>query len=228
MADLDHFEEIGNHLETLPFWPRLSEEEKDLLRRSCNLRHFKKDTVIHGYEEECLGMIRVVGGMLRVAIISEEGREITLLRVSVGEYCVLSAACMIHQITFNTQITAEDDTDLLVINTAAFKWLTERNIYARCFMYELFTEHFSEVMWTMEQILFMGYDKRLALFLAEEWERTGSPKLHMTHEQIARNTGSAREVVSRMLRRFAEDGIVSISRGNIFLNDPAKLKKLTV
>lgn len=225
MADSDKF---GQILETLPFWPRLSKEECDLLHRSCNLRHFKKNTVIHGFEEECLGMIRVVSGMLRVAIISEEGREITLLRVSAGEYCVLSASCMIHQITFNTQITTEDDTNLLVVNTAAFKWLTERNIYARCFMYELFTEHFSEVMWTMEQILFMGYDKRLALFLAEEWERTGSQKLHMTHEQIARNTGSAREVVSRMLRRFAEDGIVSISRGNIFLKDPKKLKKLTI
>lgn len=224
---MSHPEKIEEILETLPFWPQLSKEEIDLLRRSCNMRQYKKNTIIHGYEEECLGMIRVVSGMLRVSIISEEGREITLLRVSTGEYCVLSASCVIHQITFNTQITTEDDTDLLIINTSAFKWLTEKNIYARCFMYELFTEHFSEVMWTMEQILFMGYDKRLALFLEEEWERTGSQKLHMTHEQIARNTGSAREVVSRMLRRFAEDGIVTISRGVIYLKDPEKLKNLT-
>lgn len=223
MSDPERTEEI---LQTLPFWPKLTKEQGDMLRRSSTLRKIKKNAVIHSYEDECLGMIRVVSGMLRVAIISEEGREITLLRVAPGQICVLSASCVIHQITFNTQITTEDETELLTINTAAFKWLTEENIYARCFMYELFTEHFSEVMWTMEQILFMGYDKRLALFLKEEWDRTGSPELHMTHEQIARNTGSAREVVSRMLRRFAEDGIVSISRGSITLQNTEKLKKL--
>lgn len=224
MFDQDRIKTI---LETLPFWSKLSEEQNAKMRRSAVLRKYKKNAVIVGYEDDCLGLVRVVSGMLRVAIISEEGREITLLRLGAGEICVLSASCVIHQITFNTQITTEDATELLIINTADFKWLTDENIYARCFMYELFTEHFSEVMWTMEQILFMGYDKRLALFLKEEWDRTGSPSLRMTHEQIARNTGSAREVVSRMLRRFAEDGIVSISRGSIMLQDTEKLKRLT-
>jgi CRP/FNR family transcriptional regulator len=95
-------------------------------------------------------------------------------------------------------------------------------------MYELIIERFSEVMWAMQQILFMGFDKRLAVFLYDEYSRTGFNEIKMTHEQIAKMTGSAREVVSRMLKRFADDGLVEFRRGIIILKDISRLKKITM
>lgn len=88
------------------------------------------------------------------------------------------------------------------------------------------TTRFSDVMWAMQQILFMGVDKRLAIFLWDETAKTGSNSIKMTHEQIARYMGSAREVVSRMLKYFAGEGIVALSRGEIRVMDKEKLSKL--
>lgn len=93
-------------------------------------------------------------------------------------------------------------------------------------MYELATQRFSTVMWIMQQILFLGFDKRLASFLIKEHERTGSLEIHMTHEQIAKDIGSAREVVARMFKRFAADDLVKIERGTVILKDIDALKNI--
>ncbi|MCC2728076.1 helix-turn-helix domain-containing protein, partial [Blautia sp. MSK22_86] len=86
-----------------------------------------------------------------------------------------------------------------------------QNIYVENYIYRETTEHFSEVMWAMGQLLFTRLDQRLAGYLEDERIRTGSPVLSTTHEQIARNLGSAREVVSRTLKSFEKDGIVALS-----------------
>ena len=210
----------------LSFWGHLSADEAAAVLQNTTLRKYPRGSIVHGCGGECLGMIFVVKGELRTYILSEEGREITLFRLHPGEPCVLSASCVIDVITFETQMVAEEDTELLVLNSGLFSMLTEKNIYARCFLYELTTERFSEVMWALQQILFMGFDRRLAVFLYHEYSRTGSLEIKMTHEQIARNTGSAREVVSRMLRRFADDGLVAFKRGSIFIKKPDELKLL--
>jgi len=102
----------------------------------------------------------------------------------------------------------------------------EENIYVQNFVYRNTVDRFSDVMWAMEQILFMSLDKRLAIFLLDESAKTGSDSVKMTQEQIARYIGSAREVVSRMLKSFQADGLVELSRGAIRLTDKARLKKL--
>lgn len=182
---------------------------------------------MHSQESECLGMILMLDGEARSYILSEEGREITLFRLHVGEPCVLSASCVISKITFDTHIAAETDCKVLIVAPGAFASLTEQNIYVRCFMYELATEHFSSVMSSMQQILFMRYSQRLAMFLLEEYERTRRPEVHMTHERIAQNTSSAREVVARTLKRFAGEGLVELKRGEILLKDIDGLRKIS-
>ena len=104
--------------------------------------------------------------------------------------------------------------------------LAQQNIYARCFLYELATARFSAVMWSMQQVLFARFDRRLATFLLNEYERTGNAEIRMTHEQIAQHVSSAREVVARMLKRFASDGLVEMRRGAIRLSDPDGLRRL--
>ena len=186
---------------------------------------FPKGAMVHG-AEECLGLVLVKTGRLRACLLSEEGREVTIFRVEEGESCVLSASCVISQITFETHLTAEEDTTLFVLPSGIFQRLTEKNIYIRCFLFEMATERFSEVMWVMQQILFLGFDQRLAALLADYVRSAGRSTLHRTHEELARDLGSAREVVTRMLRRFSEEGLVELSRGVVTVKDVKGLEKI--
>ena len=178
-------------LTQLPFWPSLTEQEQETLRRSAFVRHYEKGAFIHSSDNECLGMLFVLSGEIRTYLLSEEGREITLFRMYPGELCVLSASCVISQITFDTQMTAGMDTDVLIIPANIIAALKEKNLYVRCFLYELATKRFSDVMWAMQQIMFKGLDQRLAEFLFAEAERTGSDTIRTTHEQIAQHISSA-------------------------------------
>lgn len=218
--------DIDVYLEKLPFWEKLSRDEKNYISENTFLNHFERGTVIHGQGKACLGMGYIVSGTLRAYLLSDEGREITLFRLEDGDVCIMSASCVMSQITFETQIIAETDCDIAVINAGAFGKLTRANVYARCFMYETSTERFSSVMWSMQQILFAKFDKRLAGFLIDEYDKSGDREIRMTHEQIARLISSAREVVARMLAVFASDGLVELKRGSVYIKNPDGLAKL--
>ena len=213
-------------LEQLPFWPSLSERERDMVRRSAVLRRYEKGALIHDGGNECLGMLLLLSGEIRTCLLSDEGREVTLYRLYAGDVCVLSASCVISQITFDTQISAQQETEVLIIPASIVAALREEDLSLRCFLYELATQRFSDVMWAMQQILFKGLDRRLAGFLLDEAERTGSSTVRMTHEQIAQHISSAREAVARMLKNFSEDGLVSLKRGAITLLDRSALNDL--
>lgn len=213
-------------LERLPFWAQMNDSERELVRLHTTKRSYARGELIHGGGSECLGMVLVLSGLARTFVLSEEGREVTLYRLGAGDCCVLSASCVISQITFETLMAAEQDTELLIVASGAFGELTKQNINVRCFMYEQAISRFSDVMWAMQNVLFRRFDQRLAAFLLEEYKRTSSREIKMTHEQIAQNTSSAREVVARMLKRFASDGLVEMRRGTIRLADVDGLKKL--
>lgn len=214
------------YLKQCAFWEHLDEKEKQQLCENTFSAHYHKGATVHGGNTDCIGVLLVKQGQLRTYMLSEEGRDVTLYRLFPGDTCILSASCVLDAITFDVFIDAEEDTDVLLINSAVFHQIAEENIYVKCFGYELATTRFSDVMWAMQQILFMGADKRLAIFLWDEIAKTGSDSIKMTHEQIARYMGSAREVVSRMLKYFAGEGIVALSRGEIRIMDKEKLHKL--
>ncbi len=217
---------MEKELAQLPFWKDLDQKDRDYLLQTAGIRSFKKKELVHSHNAQCLGMFKVLKGIVRIFILSEEGREVTLFRVHEGETCVLAASCFIQSITFETQLVAETDCELLVIGGAAFSILT-KNVNVRCYMYEKATEHFSSVMWSMQQILFAKFDQRLASFLLEEYDRTGSSTVKMSQEELAQHTSSAREVVARMLKRFSADGLVEVHRGSILLKDIPALRLLT-
>lgn len=210
----------------LPFWSHLSAPEQQFLSQSISLCDYKKNQTIHTAEFECIGLLLVKSGMIRIFLISEEGKEVTLYRISEGEVCVLSAACVLPSITFDIHIEAVSDTRLLQISAPAFSRLMKENIYVEAFAYKTASLRFSDVMWTMQQILFMRFDQRLAVFLLEESAARETDVLKITHEQIAKLVGSAREVVTRMLNYFAEEGWVTLSRGKIAVKDRDALKSL--
>ena len=212
--------------EHLTFWDKLSDAEKQLLKNNVETIKYNRGENLHGGDKECVGLILVKSGELRVYILSEEGRDVTLYRLSEGDSCILSASCILNSITFDVLIDAEQDTEVLLFNVGVFSKLVKENIYVENYMYKNAADRFSDVMWAMEQILFMSFDKRLAVFLHDEMIKTESNTINLTHEQIAKYMGSAREVVSRMLKSFESQGILKLSRGKIEIVDKNKLRKL--
>ena len=215
--------EIKHTLSSLPFWSHLSASEQEMLISGSVVQDYAKKSIVCNSATECLGLSVLLQGEMRVCVLSEEGREITLCRLHPGDVCVLSAVCVIRQITFESLLIAQTDCRLLSIMPSVFKRMIEQNVHARSFVYEKATERFSDAMWTMQQILFHGFDRRLASFLLAEADRLGTDELRLTHEDIARYTSSAREVVARMLKRFAEDGLLEVRRGSILLTDRRSL-----
>ena len=207
----------------LAFWDELTAQEKDFCVDNTDIVSYKKGQVIKSGKAECLGVLLVKSGEVRTYLLSEYGKEVTLFRVSRGEICVLSASCLLKNITFDVIIEASKDTDALIINSTAFLSLIKRNKAVELYLLRLTVDKFSETMWAMEQILFLSFDARLAVFLLAESSTTGSNLLKITHEQIAKYIGSAREVVTRMLTCFSNDKLVILKRGSIEIIDEHSL-----
>lgn len=221
-------QDCENQFSTIfPFWPDLSNQDKRLLCQNTSLQTYPQGNLIHN-GNHCTGAIVVISGCLRVYLQPEQGREITLYRLFPGDICMLSASCVLEAITFDVTIDAEEDSTCYLIAGGTFADLAERNLTMKNFALEKAVSRFSDVMWVMQQILFMSFDKRLAIFLWDEITKTGQDSIKMTHEQIARYMGSAREVVSRMVKYFVAEGIVETSRGGLKIIDRDKLKKLAL
>lgn len=210
-----------------PFWENISDDDKEYICRNSRAFTYPKGTSVHD-GDECSGVIFVRSGCLRVYIMSEEGKEITLYRLYDGDMCMLSASCVLKSITFDVFVSAEENSECCVISGPAFAAVSERNPNIKIFALETAVSRFSDVMWVMQQILFMSMDKRLAIFLSDEISRTGSDTVALTHEQIAKYIGSAREVVSRTLKYFAGEGIVEVTRRGVKILDKKRLRALTL
>ena len=211
--------------EHFPFWDKLSEGDRETFCRSSVILKYAKGANIHD-GSECTGVILVRSGCLRVYMLSDEGKEITLYRLFEGDICILSASCVLNSITFDVFVDAEEESECCIVGGCAFADISERVSAVKIFALETTVSRFSDVMWVMQQILFMSMDKRLAIFLWDECAKTGTDTVKLTHEQIAKYMGSAREVVTRMLKYFASEGIVQVSRKGIVILDKAKLRQL--
>jgi len=212
--------------ENFPFWDSIKESERQTFINSSQYVHFSKGTNIHD-GNNCTGVIIIKKGSLRLYMLSDEGKEITLYRLFPGEMCMLSASCVLNSITFDVFVDAEEESECIVVGGCAYANLAERNAQVNIFALETALSRFSDVMWVMQQILFMSMDKRLAIFLLDEIAKSGSDTVNLTHEQIAKYMGSAREVVSRMLKYFATEKIVENSRGGVKIIDKNRLRQLS-
>lgn len=213
--------------QSFPFWDKMDERDRQTFLNSSYQVHFGSGTNIHD-GGECTGVILVKSGTLRLYLLSEDSKEITLYRLFAGDMCILSASCVLNSITFDVFIDAEEDSDCIIVGGCAYEDLSRRMPEAKIFALEAAVSRFSDVMWVMQQILFMSMDKRLAIFLLDETSKNGSDTVKLTHEQIAKYMGSAREVVSRMLKYFAAEGLVASSRSEgIRILDRKRLRALT-
>ena len=208
-----------------PCFADMPEEEKNIIRNNTFDVLYKKGTNIHD-GAECTGVILIETGSLRVYMLSDEGKEITLYRLYAGDICMMSASCVLDSITFDVFVDAEEDSKCKVVAGCAFAEVADRVPALKIFSQEMALSRFSEVMWVMQQIMFMSFDKRLAIFLLDEIAKGGSDEIRLTHEQIAKYMASAREVVSRMLKYFQTEGLVELFRGGIRVANKAKLREI--
>ena len=209
-----------------PIWNKLTPAHQQRLTDSSEFLKFKGGTVIHNGSMDCLGLLLIRSGQLRVYTLSSEGREITLYRLFDHDICLFSASCVMPNIQFEVIIEAEKDSEMWVLPSCLFKDLMEESAVVANYANQLISSRFSEVMWLMEQIMWKSFDKRLASFLLEESVLENSPSLKITHEKIANHMGTAREVVTRMLRYFQSEGMVKLTRGAVEIVDKAALENL--
>ena len=208
-----------------PIWAKLSEAQRGRILASLVYRQVKKGTVLHS-GADCTGLLLVESGQLRAYILSEEGREVTVYRLFDRDICLFSASCMLRSAQFDITIEAERDTGLWVIPAEVYRGVMEESAPAANYTNEVMAARFSEVMWLVEQVLWRSMDKRVAAFLLDEAAIEGTARLSITHEAIARHLGTHREVVTRMLRYFQGEGMVSLSRGPVELLDEKRLAGL--
>jgi len=175
---------------------------------------------------DCLGLVLISTGQLRAFILSDEGREVTIYRLFERDICLFSASCMMNSIQFEISIEAETDAVIWVIPPENYKNVMNQSAPLANYTNQIMASRFSEVMWLVEQIMWKSFDQRLATFLVDEMNLTQSDTIQITHEKIANHLGTAREVVTRMLRYFQNEGIVKISRGSIVITNVVLLQKL--
>ena len=209
-----------------PVWDKLSDTQQNRILGSLTCRDIQKGTVIHNGGMDCTGLLLVKSGQLRAYILSDEGREITLYRLFDRDICLFSASCMLRSVQFDITIEAEKDTSLWIVPPEVYREIMEESAPVANYTNELMAARFSEVMWRMEQVMWKSMDKRIAAFLLEEAAIEGTARLSLTHETIARHLGTHREVVTRMLRYFQEEGLVKLSRGAVELQDERELERL--
>ena len=212
--------------EYLPFWDKLPKEQQERIASVIEHRSVSKGSHIHDSSADCLGLVVMKSGQLRAYILSEDGREITIGRLFDYDVSLLSASCVMPDMQFNVMIDAEKDSEFWSIPACLFKNLVDESLAVSNYARNLLSGNFSELMWLMEQIMWKSFDKRLAAFLLAEQQLEGTACLTITHEKIAGHLGTAREVVTRMLRYFQSEGMVKLSRGTVEIIDEKKLEAL--
>lgn len=212
--------------EFFPFWKTLTPDQQARMTASARAYTAKKGEVLHRGQADCLGLVCVQSGVLRAYTISDEGREITLYRLYQRDVCLFSASCAMRAVDFDIFIEADQESLLWIIPPEVYRQLMEQSAPAANFTNELMAGHFSDVMWLLDQVLNKKLDARLAAFLLEAADRENSDALSLTHEAVAGELGSAREVISRMMKYLQSEGMVAVSRGCVQLVDRAALEQL--
>ncbi len=168
----------------------------------------------------CQAFPLILVGAIRVAKCAASGRELPLYRVTPGETCIITSACLLGRADYNARGMAEGETEMVLLPRAAFLALIEQPQF-RDFVFQLFSQRIAELMQLVEEVAFRKLDQRLAAALLGRGRR-----VHITHQQLADELGSVREIVSRLLKSFAEQGLVAMGREQLEILDPAGLRRV--
>lgn len=209
-----------------PFWESLTEQQKTELCRNTLKSHCEKKTQLHFGGGECAGVQIIGSGRVRVFITSPGGGDITLFRLIGGDVSILSAACMLNGMDIELDMEMETDCMIYTIPKKVYRRLYDESAVVKDYTMEMISEKFSDIMWLLNQFLFSNVASRIAGALLEHRALEGGDELSLTHEMIAKDAGTAREVVTRILKQFQSDGLVKLGRGKVIIIDPERLGKI--
>ena len=177
-------------------------------------------TAVFDEHQPCRGFPFVLAVAIRVVKTAANGRELPLYRVVPGESCIISSSCLLGRADYNARGITEGPTTLALLPRALFEQLLAQPAF-RDFVFALFAERMADLMQLVEEVAFKKLDQRLAGLLLGKGRM-----VHATHQQLADELGSVREMVSRLLKGFAEQGLVRLSREQVELLDPAGLRRV--
>lgn len=212
--------------QTLPFWKDLTGNEQDALALGVVKNSYEKGNVLHYGGRECAGVQIIKSGQARVFVTSPGGGEITLFRLLERDVSILSAACMMKGLDIELDMEIEEDSIIYTIPKVLYKDISDHNTKVKDYTLEMISEKFSDIMWLFNQYVFSNVASRLADTILEHRALAGSDTLAITHDVLARDIGTAREVVTRLLKQFQIDGLVKLTRGRIEVLDAANLGKV--
>lgn len=210
----------------LSFYDKLTKEQQKMVTDTMMVEKWDAARQFQTGDGECRGLLLLVEGQLRVFYTSNEGKEMTLYRLLPGDVCIMTISCVLRDITFSLQVEVEKPSKIITVPTAVFKALYDENPAVKDFAVANISRGFSDVFWMMEQMAFKSMSARVATFLLEQYAIEGTDKLVITHEAIANHVGTAREVISRVLKHMEQEGLLSLQRGKISLIDIKRLKKI--
>ena len=185
--------------------------------------HLPAGTVVFDEDQPCQGFPLLLAGNIRVIKAAPNGRELQLYRVTPGESCILTSGCLLGNTRYHARGIAENTLEMVLLPATAFHGLLEKQEAFRSYVFHLFSERLTDLMQLVSAVAFQKLDQRLANLLTSK----PSP-IHATHQALADELGSAREIVSRLLKGFAEQGWVKLGREQIEVTDATALKKFAV
>lgn len=213
-------------MKLLPFIELLSTSEKNLLMEKAFETSYPAGKFLVESDSLCQNVYVVLEGLIRIYKLSEEGREITYYRVGSGETCLFTMGCILQHQPFDAAAKTEQPSRLLAIPAYVFESFMNNNPSFRNYMIRQLLETITDLMVLTEEVTFHSMNRRLAAFLLQESQLQKKHQLTITHEAISQDLGTAREVVSRMLKEFEKQDLLRLSRGKIMIKDREKLKSL--
>ena len=198
-------------------FPILAARADTIIARS-RVRHMRAGSVLFSAHQPCAGFPLVLEGSVRVLKTAPNGREILLYRVEPGESCILSGSCLLGRSDYSASGIAETDVEVLVIPPPLFNELMLQDEPFRQYVFGMYATRLSDVMELVEEVAFHKLDTRLAHLLAER-----GPVIAETHQKLADELGSVREIVTRLLRSFEQRGWVRLERERVTVLDPKAL-----
>ncbi len=210
----------GRGAAIFPVLGQLDPRHREIVRSDGANVRFDGGSLLFDVGQECEGLGLVLEGSVRVSCLSDSGREIVLYRVRPGETCTITVSCLVSERTFSARGTVEEDTAGLFVPSATFRRLLRESNPFRDFVLGIFTARIDHLMELVNQVAFNKLDERIAARLLDL-----GPVLQMTHQELADEVGSTREMVSRILESFADRGLVTLGRRRIEVQNPEALRR---
>lgn len=206
---------------------RSDRESEMLIQSNGVVRHVKQGDVLYRDGDECTHLPLVISGELLLTKHAESGRAITLYRVEDGESCILSTLSILNAELFPAEATSRSSSTLLLVPAEVLRRLIDRDSGWRQFVFSTYHRRLSGLIALIEEVVFGRLDLRLAELILELGGKQGSV-LETTHQELAEELGSSREVVSRLLKEWERQGLVELRRGAVTIRDPVSLKKIAL